>query len=317
MRASIHNYIASCTQCARHNILRTKSPGHLKSIKLPSDVFQVLHMDFWGPVRTASTRGNRYVIILTDNLSKYVIADALPDCTAKSAAQFFIERFILHHGAPERLITDNGTHFNNHLLRAITSSMNIAHAFSVSYHPQTNGQVERFNATFAAQLAKYCDPEQSDWDLYLPSIVYAYNTSIHSIAKFTPYELAFARSPKSPFDSTSPILILPPAHIFYPYLQRTRRLITAKARTNILHHQSYWAQRYNQNRRDPVYRVGDLVYVQVSTDRTKLDARRLGPFIVIQTSGQQHYLVKDNLTGRTDWYHVNQLYPVIERHHYY
>jgi hypothetical protein len=316
MRASVQNYIASCTQCARYNILRTKSPGHLKSIEPPSAVFQILHMDFWGPVSIPSARGNRYVIILTDNLSKYVFAKALPDCTAKSAAHFLIDRFILHHGAPERLITDNGTHFNNHLLRAITSSMNIPHAFSAAYHPQTNGQVERFNATFAAQLAKYCDSEGTDWDLFLPSVVYAYNTSIHSTTKFTPYELAFARSPKSPFDSVSPTINLPPLHSFYPYLKRTRHFLTTKARENILHNQSRSQNRYNQNRRDISYHIGELVYVQIPTGRSKLDARRLGPYTIIDTSGTQHYLVKDNVTNRADWRHVSQLYPITKRHQY-
>ncbi|CAF2848289.1 unnamed protein product [Rotaria sp. Silwood2] len=316
MRASVANYIASCNQCAQHNILRTKPLGHLKSIEPPSAVFQVLHMDFWGPVRTPSARGNKYVIILTDNLSKYVTAEALPDCTARSAAQFLIDRFILFHGAPERLITDQGTHFNNNLLRTITNSMNIPHSFSTSYHPQTNGQVERFNATFAVQLAKYCDSEKTDWDLYLPSIVYAYNTSIHSTTKLTPYELAFARRPKSPFDSVSPKINLPPPQSFYPYLQRVRHLLTTKARTNILYHQCRWKKRYNQNRRDVSYRIGDLVYLQISAGRSKLDVRRIGPCTIIDTSGQQNYLVKNNLTGQTDWCHVNQLYPLITRHLY-
>jgi hypothetical protein len=102
--------------------------------------------------------------------------------------------------------------------------------------------------------------------------------------------------------------------VFYPYLQRTRRLLTARARANILGHQSRWQQRYNQNRRDPLYCVGDLVFLEVCAGRTKLDARRLGPCTVIQTAGQQHYLVQDNHTGRTDWAHVSQLYPVVERH---
>ena len=316
MRASVQHYVASCTQCARHNILRTKPLGHLKSIEPPAAVFQILHMDFWGPVRTPSESGNRYVIVLTDNLSKYVIAEALPDCTARSAAKFLIERFILLHGAPERLITDNGTHFNNNLLRAITTSMQIPHAFSASYHPQTNGQVERFNATFAAQLAKYCDAEETDWDLYLPSIVYAYNTGVHSTTKFTPYELAFARHPKSPFDSVSSTVDLPPLHLFYPYLQRIRRVLTAKAQENILHQQSHWQRRYNRNRRDISYGIGDLVYVQLKGGRSKLEARRLGPCTVVKTSGQQQYLVRDDLTNRTDWCHVNQLSPAIERQHY-
>ena len=316
MRASVQNYIASCTQCAQHNILRTKPSGHLKSIEPPSAVFQILHMDFWGPVRVPSARGNRYVIVLTDNLSKYVIADAVPDCTAQSAAKFLIDRFILVHGAPERLITDNGTHFANNLLRTVTSSMKIAHAFSATYHPQTNGQVERFNATFAAQLAKYCDPDGTDWDIYLPSIVYAYNTSVHSTTNFTPYELAFARCPKSPFDSEIASVQSPSAHTFYPYLQRIRSFLTAQARTNISHHQSKWQQRFNENRCNPFYCTGDLVYVQVCAGRGKLDARRIGPCTVVQTDGQQHYLVRDDVTGGTDWAHVSQLQPVIDRHTY-
>lgn len=314
MRAFVQNYVASCPQCARHNIPRTKPPGHLKSIEPPSAVFQVLHMDFWGPVRTPSTHGNRYVLVLTDNLSKYVIAEALPDCTAETVAKILIDRFILIHGVPERLITDNGTHFNNNLLRTITNYMNIPHAFSAAYHPQTNGQVERFNATFATQLAKYCDSEKTNWDRYLPSIVYAYNTSVHSTTQLTPYELAFARHPKSPFDPISPTLNLPPLHSFYPYLQKVRRLLTIKARTNILQHQSRWQQRYNQNRRNISYQKGDLVYVQVHTGRSKLDARKRGPCTVIDISGQQTYLIKDNITGQTDWCHVNQLFPVVSRY---
>jgi len=74
MHVCIQNYVASCTQCARHNILRTKPLGHLKSIQPPSTVFQILHMDFWGPMRTPSACSNRYMIVFIENLSKYVIA---------------------------------------------------------------------------------------------------------------------------------------------------------------------------------------------------------------------------------------------------
>ena len=111
--------------------------------------------------------------------------------------------------------------------------------FAASYHPRTNGQVERFNATFAAQLAKYCGWDRTDWDVCLPFIVYAYNTSVHSTGKFT-YELALDCRSKSPFDSVSPTINLPPLHSFYPYLKQIRRLLTAQARENIMKHQSRW-----------------------------------------------------------------------------
>ncbi|CAF4637389.1 unnamed protein product, partial [Rotaria sp. Silwood2] len=138
MRKSIEHYISSCQQCRKFNILRSKTPGHLKSFDPPTDVFQILHMDFWGSVRP-SAQGNRYVLVLTDNLSKYVIAKAMPNNTAKAAAEFIMNEFIMIHGAPERPITDNGVHFNNTLLKTIATTMHITHVFSASYHPQTNG----------------------------------------------------------------------------------------------------------------------------------------------------------------------------------
>ena len=133
-----------------------------------------------------SSCGNRYVVILIDSLSKYVTVDALPDCSAKSAALFFVNSFILIHGVLEHLITDNGTYFNNHPLQAITYSMNITHVFSISYYLQTSGQVERLNATVVYQIAKFCDLNQTDSDVYPSSVVYAYSTSIHSVNKLTP-----------------------------------------------------------------------------------------------------------------------------------
>lgn len=312
MQQAVKQYIGSCDQCARHNIKRTKEDGKLKNIDPPDDVFQLVHMDFWGPM-PASDDDNRYVLVLTDNLSKYVIAEAFPDCTAKTAAKFFVEKFILIHGAPERLITDNGGHFSNALMKTITQTIGVQHAFSVSYHPQTNGQVERFNATFATQLAKYCNEEKSDWDVFLQQVVSAYNTGVHATTGFAPYELAFGRKLKSPFDPTSKIVKIPRADEFYKYLQRSRTIIIKAACENIRQQQHLSKQRYDVNRKDMSYNIGDLVYVKVFADRHKLDERWVGPFEIIERHGDQNYLVNEQGTERKDRCHVSQLRPVLER----
>ena len=312
LRESVQHYVSSCAQCTRHNIVRGKPPGHLKSFDSPADVFQVLHMDFWGPVRP-SARGNRYVLVITDNLSKYVIAKEMPNNTAKAAADFIMSEFIMVHGAPERLISDNGVHFNNALMKTITSTMHIAHAFSAFYHPQTNGQVERFNATFCTQLAKYCNEDADDWDEYLQSVVYAYNSGVHATTGFIPYELAFGRRQKSPFDSPSNSVTLPRAEEFHKRLQRMRRINLKQARENIRNQQQLSKRRYDSNRKDISYSVGDLVFVKVCTSRSKLDQRWVGPSRVVCKKGDQTYVVKDANTGRTNCVHVGQLQLAVER----
>ncbi|CAM4808933.1 unnamed protein product [Rotaria magnacalcarata] len=313
MRRAVEQHIGSCYKCARHNIRLTKADGHLKNIQPPDDVFQIVHMDFWGPM-TTSDDGNRYVLVLTDNLSKYVIAEAYPDCTAKTAAKFFVEKYILVHGAPERLVTDNGAHFSNALMKTITQTTNIKHAFSASYHPQTNGQVERFNATFSALLAKYCNKEKSGWDNFLQQVVNAYNTGIHVTTGFAPYELAFGRKFRSPFGSTSPVVKLPRAADFYKYLQQSRKIIINAACENIRQQQHLSKQRYDTNRKDTTYNIGDLAYVKVCSNRHKLGERWLGPFKIIQRCGDQNYIVGEQGTTRTDRCHVSQLRQVVERH---
>ncbi|CAF2908943.1 unnamed protein product [Rotaria sp. Silwood2] len=298
MRKSIEHYISSCQQCKKFNIIRSKTPGHLKSFDPPTEVFQVLHMDFWGPVRTSS-QGNRYVLVLTDNLSKYVIAKAMSNNTAKATAEFLMNEFIMIHGAPERLITDNGVHFNNTLMKTITAMMNTIHAFSASYHPQTNGQVERFNATFCTQLAKYYDENEDDWDDYLQSVVYAYNTGIHATTGFVPYELAFGRRQKSPFDSNSSNFTLTQPDTFFKHLQKIRRTILKQAQENIRHQQQLTKLRYDKHRKDMSYSIGDLVFLKVCVGRTKLGERWIGPCQVTNKTGEQSYFVQDKETGKS------------------
>ena len=69
------------------------------------------------------------------------------------------------------------------------------------YHPEGNGQVERFNRTLEDMLAKTIgEGNQQNWDIYLPKALLAYRTSLHEVTGFTPYHLVFGHSPQLPID---------------------------------------------------------------------------------------------------------------------
>lgn len=217
------------------------------------------------------------------------------------------------HGAPLQIITDNGLHFSNRSMDEITKCMKIKHGFSVSYRPQTNGQVERFNATFCAQLAKYYDQEKEDWDEYLHAVLYACNTGTHATTGFAPYELAFGRKNRNPFDSTNDAYSLPAHNEYYRKLQRIRRVMIKQCRTKIHHQQMLSQTRYNKNREDQDYSVGDLVFLKVCSGRTKLGQRWVGPYRIIKKTGRQNYVLENETTRATDRAHVTQLRPVTQR----
>ena len=74
MNRDIANYVNSCVRCNQNNPIRRKSPGHLEPIEPPEGVWQLLSMDFHWPITPTSRRGNKYIISITDILSKFVIA---------------------------------------------------------------------------------------------------------------------------------------------------------------------------------------------------------------------------------------------------
>jgi len=68
------------------------------------------------------------------------------------------------------------------------------------YHPQSDGMVERFNRALEAQLSKFADHNQKDWDLHIPFLLMAYRSAIHDTTGCSPVKLMMGRELKLPID---------------------------------------------------------------------------------------------------------------------
>jgi len=64
---------------------------------------------------------------------------------------------------------------------------------TTAYHPQTNGQVERYNRTKATQLRHYVTDDPRRWDELLPVLTMAYNSQPHRSTGIAPFELVIPR----------------------------------------------------------------------------------------------------------------------------
>ena len=74
--------------------------------------------------------------------------------------------------------------------------------FSTS-HPQTDGQTEVVNRTLSTLLLDITKKNLKTWEDCLPHVEFAYNRSIHSTTKFSPFEMVYGFNPLSPLDLTS------------------------------------------------------------------------------------------------------------------
>ena len=288
----IRTHLKKCLPCLQNNHQRQKPPGFLKPIEPPEGIWQLLTMDFHGPITPSTKNGSKYIIAITDVLSKFVITKAVRDCTAATAAHFLVEEVILKYGTPKSILTDNGTHFTASMMAELFKQIGVTHLYSTPYHPMTNGQVERYNATMDAKIAALSNDKRTNWDEQLPFVTFNYNTSIHTTTGQIPFEMVFGRAPVLPFDQQQPLVTLveDPKHV--DKLKQYLAELTSIARNNIVRQQHKYKERYDRHRKNPTYNVNDLVLVKVLNRRNKLDARHEGPYRIVEQLGVKTFIVK-------------------------
>ena len=247
MRESIHRHVQACELCQQYNYSRQKKPGHLHPIAPVASPFHMIGMDFCGPF-LESPSSNRYVLVVTDLFTHFVTAIPLPANSAELTARSLFRHIFCRFGICTTLLTDQGTHFNNHLMRALQQLLGYNHILSTPYHPQTNGVVERFNASMVVQVSKLQQKHHNNWDDYLDAIVFAYNTAAHRTTKYSPFQLLFGRTPQLPIDSPPRYFHFDRPNDHFLHLQRILQVYHQQAHHNIVEQQRYNKQRYDQNR---------------------------------------------------------------------
>jgi hypothetical protein len=147
-----------------------------------------------------SAKGNTVVAVFSEAFSKFKWAIALPSKRAIGVARAYLENVVLPYGAPEKLLTDQGKEFMNEVMEEVNKLLGVKKINTSTYHPQTDGEVERFNRTLKEQLRAACGADQTDWDSHLPYIVSAYNATPHATTGDTPFYLMHGRDFMLPKD---------------------------------------------------------------------------------------------------------------------
>ncbi len=116
MYEDIRGYIQTCDACQRRGNLRTNNILHLIEPKAP---FQRIEIDIIG-LLTITKKGNRYIVTAMDYLTKWPIAKAIKEATAKTISKFIYKKIICEHGCPQVLQSDRRTHFVNRVIQDLS-----------------------------------------------------------------------------------------------------------------------------------------------------------------------------------------------------
>nr|GEY96383.1 hypothetical protein [Tanacetum cinerariifolium] len=113
------------------------------------EIFDVWGIDFMGPF--SSSRGNKYILVAVDYLSKWVEAKALPTNDARVVCKF-LKSLFARFGATRAIISDRGIHFFNDQFEKVMLKYKVTHRLSTAYHPHTSGKVEAFRTAYKTPI---------------------------------------------------------------------------------------------------------------------------------------------------------------------
>jgi len=279
MYENIKDYIKACDSCQRRGRKRNLEP--LQPIPV-GNPFEKIGIDFVGPL-PVTPRGNKYIIVATDYLTKWPEARPVSEATAATTVKFIYEDIICRHGCPRAILSDRGTHFRNQLVDNLMKKFEIKHLYSFPYHLETNGLTERFNWTLCESLAK-TSVIATDWDTNISSVLFAYRTAKQATTKIEPFYLVYGRTAQFPTKEGieySEENLLTRLYTLVNKLPEDRR----KTQTRIRKQQQKQKEYHNRKIINPIeYEIGDKVLIYDAAKHTshtgKLNPKWKGPYYI-------------------------------------
>nr|GEV92524.1 reverse transcriptase domain-containing protein [Tanacetum cinerariifolium] len=155
------------------------------------EIFDVWGIDFMGPF--SSSRGNKYILMVVDYLSKWVEAKALPTNDARVVCKI-LKSLFARFGTPRAIISNRGTHFYNDQFTKVMLKYGVTHRLATAYHPQTSGQVEVSNRGFKRILERTVGENRASWSDKLDDALWAFRTAFKTPIGCTPYKLVYEKA---------------------------------------------------------------------------------------------------------------------------
>ena len=315
MQTEAIQHVLKCTRC-----LRRKTPSHVAPLQ-PIHVTQPLelvHMDY---LSLEPSKGNiENVLVIPDHFTRYALAYPSKTQTAQTTARILWDNFICLYGFPEKFISDQGRNFESDLIKELCKIAGVQKLHTTPYHPQGNGQYERFNSTLCNMLGTLSEEEKSDWKSYLGCMTRAYNCTKHASTTYSPYYLMFGRHPRLPVDVE---FGLPKSNSGdnsskSRYVQKLRRRLNYafQKATKVANQQANkYKSSYDKSIRGPQLQEKDIVLVKIVAHKSRhklQDKWEPEEYVVVEQpiAGTPVYRVQPVTGGKVRTLHRNLLLPL-------
>ena len=309
-------YVHSCVNCSTQKKANLTARAPLINYQAGNPLDRV-HIDILGPF-PISRSGNRYVLMLIDQFTRWLEAYPLPDQTAEQVARVVVDQFIARFGSPLYIHSDQGRNFESDLFGSVCELLDIVKTRTTPTHPASNGQVERYNTILLALIRCHIDGASDKWDEAVPLLAGAIRSMQNRHTGMTANMLMLGREVRRPISLAYSFNELVPQscpHEYVKELLKNFHEVHHLARDKLKTAMKIQKQAYDTKIREADFHVGDLVYrrnlLLKKGDSRKLAPPWVGPFLVVQQLSEVTYKVQGK--RRSFVLHHNILRPCRDR----
>ena len=231
-----------------------------------------------------------------------------------NVAKALVKHVFFIYVAVEFCFTDRGKEFENEVLRNGCGILGIHKSCTTGYGPNSDGAVEKTQATISSIFAKTVKSHQKDWSDLVPYVAFAYNTAVHSVTKHTPFYLMFARHPITGIDwqleHPSPAEVQDVNEFSEQMRERMREaheLVAEQLKCAFVRNKA----RYNARVKAIQFKVGDFVWFFSPRKKQGLSRKwqlmTSGPFKVVRRVNLVNYVIQKTPRSNAFICHVDRM----------
>ena len=312
----VSRYCQSCDICQRTIPKGRCGKTPLVAMPIIGEPFARVAIDLVGPL-PMSGRKHRWILTLVDCATRYPEAIPMKGIDTIECAEELVNIFS-RIGIPQEILSDRGSQFVSDLMREISRLLSVRQLQTTPYHAQCNGLVERWNGTLRRMIQKMAAEKPSDWDRYIPALLFSYREVAQASLGFSPFELVYGRSVRGPMSVLRDIWpdedINEQTKTTYQYVLELRERLESTCK--LAHDELRKAQGnqhkwFNKKAKAKHLKEGDQVLLLLPTKLNKLEMQWQGPFDIIKKVRENDYVI--NLDGQHKMFHANMLRKYLVR----
>ena len=234
---------------------------------VPDEIFMSLSFDFLALPKCDGSDGRQYdtCLVIVDRLSGYI--QAIPclkeGLTSKRLAQLFFDHWLLRHGLPLEILSDNDVLVTAEFFVQLCVLLGIQQHTAVIYRPSGNGRAERAVRTVVdiVRATLNTPSVRSNWLTVLPWCIFMQNSLPGVVNGHSPNKIVYGRDLYLPGE-LPPLAPLPRdtrSDEFFLQLEQLRK----KVHTAMTNTHNRLRNKYMQTHQQVQYEPGDKVWVQI------------------------------------------------------